>query len=113
MNIRPIDLQVLIPQANEVGKTQHIANQHNSAQQQDFASQWQQISQTRQRQVQTINHADGGKVARKQDQQQKRRKQDESSEQRRKNENHDSSAKCSPQQVQPACGLGSTIDIKT
>lgn len=114
VNIRPIDLQVLIPQATEVSKTQHTANQHNSAQQQDFASQWQQIAQNRQRQVQNINQPDGGKVSRKHDQQQEKRSKHDEAERRRKNQTDEVGRKnIAPQSGQSNSGLGTTIDIKT
>ncbi len=63
MNVRPIDLQVLIPQTSEVGKTQHVANQQTALDQQVFAEQWKQISAERQQQVQNLLKSEGGKVS--------------------------------------------------
>ena len=111
MNIRSIDLQVLIPHATEVGRTQHIANQQNGIQQQDFASQWQRISQERQKQVQLVDQTDNGKVNEKKDSSGSRRNQEEPKKRQRK---VDSQA----QQQQAAhlssdCQIGGKIDIKT
>lgn len=62
MTIRSVDLQMLIPNAVEVGKTQHRTDQQNTAQQQQFAEQWQKISADRQKQVQATPKSEGGKV---------------------------------------------------
>lgn len=62
MNIRSVDLQVLIPRATDVSKTQQIADHQSSLQQQQFAEQWQQISAKRQQQVQSTAKSEGGKV---------------------------------------------------
>lgn len=114
MNIRSIDLQVLIPHATEVSKTQHAVNQHSTAQQQDFANHWQQIAQNRQKQVQTLNQTDGGKVAREQEQQEKGRKKKDSQEQRREESIPEARSKANASQhVQSNSILGNTIDIKT
>ncbi|EGO63178.1 hypothetical protein [Acetonema longum] len=64
MNIRPIDLQVLIPKATEAGKAQHTTNQQAAIQQQEFAALWQRISAERQQQVQNPAKSEGGKVTR-------------------------------------------------
>lgn len=62
MSIRPIDLQVLIPRATEVSRTQQ-ANDHQAVlQQQQNAADWQQVAATRQQQVQQTPQSAGGKV---------------------------------------------------
>lgn len=110
MNIRSIDLQVLIPHATEVGKTQHTTNQQNAAQQQDFAMQWQRIAQDRQQQVQLVNHSEGGKVKEKQESPEKHQEQDEQdhSQQQDSQENQESS----PEQLAHDPIRGHLIDIK-
>lgn len=70
MSIRPIDLQVLIPRATEVGKAQQVADQQSINQQQQFAEQWQKISDSRQQKVQNTPKSEGGKVHRDSAQQQ-------------------------------------------
>jgi 5-hydroxyisourate hydrolase-like protein (transthyretin family) len=111
MNIRSIDLQVLIPHATEVSKTQHIANQQTASQQQDFALQWQRISQDRQQQVQTVNQSEDGKVTEKKEASDKRRKQGKSKEQAQRKE--DSVQPSHAPQMFSDTSLGHTIDIKT
>lgn len=111
MNIRSIDLQVLIPHATEVSKAQHSANQLTASQQQDFASQWQKISQDRQQQVQTVNQAEDGKIKEKKEAQDKRRNQGNSKDQ--KQHKDDGTQTAHPSQAFPNIPLGHTIDIKT
>lgn len=111
MNIRSIDLQVLIPHATEVSKTQHTANQQTASQQHDFASQWQKISQDRQQQVQTVNQSEGGKIKEKKETQDKRRNQGGP---RKQTQRKDGSVEPhhAPQAFSDT-SLGHTIDIKT
>ena len=84
MNIRSIDLQVLISQTTEVSKMQHATNQQNASQQQNFAAQWQRISQDREHQVQIVNQSEGGKVRGNEESPEKRRNQDDSEEQQQR-----------------------------
>lgn len=62
MSIRPVDLQVLIPHATDVGKAQHVADKSLTTQQQQFAEQWQEISANRQQTVQNAPKVEGSKV---------------------------------------------------
>lgn len=71
MSIRPVDLQVLIPRATEVGRHQQTADQQLTNQQQQFAEQLQQIAQSRQHKVQGTPKNEGGKVQREKDQEEK------------------------------------------
>jgi len=64
MSINPIELQVLIPKATEVGKAQNLANRQETLQQQHVAGQWNDISTNRQHQVQSAVKNEGGKVGR-------------------------------------------------
>lgn len=112
MNIRSIDLQVLIPQANEVGKMQHTNNQQPIAQQQDFAAQWQRIAQDRQQQVQTVNHSEDGKVKEKKDDQDRRRNQ-KGAKDSSGHKDAGSQSSTAPQPTFADSSLGHTIDIKT
>lgn len=64
MTINSIDLQVLIPRATEVGKSQQVLNQQDTLQQQQFAGQWKEIADNRQHQVQGTPKSEGGKVGR-------------------------------------------------
>lgn len=62
MTIRPVDLQVLIPRVTEVSKTQHVNDHQETLQQQQFAGQWQKISEKREQQVQGTTKSEDGKV---------------------------------------------------
>ncbi|SFL72596.1 hypothetical protein [Pelosinus propionicus] len=64
MSINPIEMQVLIPKATEVGKAQNLANRQETLQQQHVAAQWNDISTNRQHQVQSAGKNEGGKVGR-------------------------------------------------
>ncbi len=87
MSINPIELQVLIPKATEVGKAQNLANRQETLQQEHVAAQWNDISTNRQHQVQSAAKNEGGKVGREKEtkeekhspNEQKPRQNDESS----------------------------------
>jgi hypothetical protein len=57
-------MQIIVPGAPEVGKTQKALDQQNILQQQQFADQWQQIADKRQHQVQNLSKSENGKVQR-------------------------------------------------
>lgn len=116
MNIRSIDLQVLLSQTTEVGKTQHATNQQNASQQQSFAAEWQRLSQDRQHQVQIVNQSEGGKVRERKESPDKRRNQGDSNEQQHSHEAGDShssqeSIAHTPLHSDPI--RGHKLDIKT
>lgn len=62
MNIRSIDLQVLIPRATEASKVQQTADNQSALQQQQNAAQWEQIAAARQQQVQRTPQGSGPKI---------------------------------------------------
>lgn len=62
MSIRPVDLQVLIPHATDVGKSQNAMDKSVITQQQQFGEQWKEISDRRQQKVQNATKAEGSKV---------------------------------------------------
>ncbi|MCX7779298.1 MAG: hypothetical protein N2491_00120 [Negativicutes bacterium] len=62
MNIRPVDLQVLIPRITEVSKAQQASEQQPLLQQQQMAGDWRQISSRRQQQVQQTGQNEGGVI---------------------------------------------------
>lgn len=64
MNIRSIDLQVLIPKTSEVAKVQQNINQQPTVAQEEFAAVWQQVSSEKQRKVQKTPSSEGGKINR-------------------------------------------------
>ncbi|MDD4602108.1 MAG: hypothetical protein PHQ46_13855, partial [Negativicutes bacterium] len=62
MSLRPVDLQIIIPRATDVGKTQQLADKNIMSQQEQSAEQWQQISASRQQKVQSTPPVEGNKV---------------------------------------------------
>ncbi len=62
MNIRSIDLQVLIPRTTEVSKVLQTHDHQATLQQQQNAAAQQQLSAARQQQVQRTPQSEGGKV---------------------------------------------------
>lgn len=113
MTIRPIDMQVLIPKATEVGKQQNTLAQQNTVQQQQLAEQMQKTAEMRQQQVQGTNKGEGGKVKRDET-------KDKRNNYRRGNYETSSSLSDSPNQESPEDAavtqdpiLGHVVDIKT
>lgn len=62
MNITPMDMQVIIPKATEVGKGQQTRDHQNVFQQQHGAAQLQQQSDRKLQQVQTSEKSEGKKI---------------------------------------------------
>lgn len=109
MTIRPIDMQIIIPRATEVGKAQHTLDQQNIQQQQHFAAQWQQISEKRQQQVQHTGKSEQGKVNReKESKQQFFSERDHHESDTKEKDDEDHSPQTNPDPIR-----GSRIDIKT
>jgi hypothetical protein len=76
MNIRPMDMQVLIPRATDVAKNQQISDQQGMQQQQQFAAEWKKIADVRQNQVQSSSKTEGEKVKAKEERQSHKRNQE-------------------------------------
>ena len=72
MNIRSIDLQVLIPRAADASRIQHQQDQLPASQQQQIAGQFQQLTLNRRHQVQGLVKSEAKKVH-SQDQDEKER----------------------------------------
>lgn len=64
MNIRSIDLQVLIPHATDASKVQSVQNQQNNIEQHHFAQQFNELMSERREQVQGTSKTEGSKVTR-------------------------------------------------
>lgn len=62
MNITPIDMQVIIPKATEVGKGQQIRDRQEVLQQQFGATEFQKLADHKLRQVQTSEKTEGKKI---------------------------------------------------
>ena len=64
MSIRPIDLQVVLPHAADVGRAQAIQNDQSAVSQQLFAEKLMKEAQEKQGQVQETQRSEFGKVKR-------------------------------------------------
>ncbi len=100
---------MLIPRVTEVGKVQHVTNQQDTLQQQQFAGKWEHIATDRQHQVQSTNKSEDTKVAREKSKEQNQSKN--SSKQKDGKEKHTDVDGDNPLSKDPA--RGHLIDIKT
>lgn len=73
MNIRPVDLQIIIPKSTEVGKTQAFMNQQSLLQQQYSEEKNQKIADQRLQQVQETFKNEGGKIQKDESYQEKQK----------------------------------------
>lgn len=107
MNIRPMDLQVLIPRTTEVAKNQNNMNQQNAIVAEQSAAEWQKLSTVRQQQIQHTPKSEGGRVGERGEQ--KQQSGDHSAKGR-------STGEVRPEDGEPLASdpvRGHTIDIKT
>lgn len=102
MNIRPMDMQVLIPRATDVAKSQQINDQQSMLQQQQFAAEWQKIADDRQTQVQNSSKTEGEKVKPKEE------RESHKHQEQAKDENQDRQA--APETLECAVNHASTDD---
>lgn len=109
MTIRPIDLQVLIPKASEISRVSHTQEIQAQNQQQQFAAQFEQAVQTRQKRVLESNQAQGQRV--RSDKESRGRGQKENTDKDNKRNNPEATKEEGTGYVKP--GLGSHVDIKT
>lgn len=107
MNIRPLDLQVMLPRVTEVGKTQQISQHQTELQGQQTAKEWQQIAETRQHSVQQSDRPVGGHIQRDGNRQQPSYREHDSDETPAEKEEHSRSAQ------EDGSGKGKIIDIRT
>ena len=86
MNIRPIDLQVMLPHVTDIGKVQATQNQQQIVQQQQFAEQLQHQVDARQSQVEKTKRTEMPRIHREK---QEEREQHTAGEQQHKREQKD------------------------
>ncbi|MDR3592785.1 MAG: hypothetical protein P4N41_24265 [Negativicutes bacterium] len=110
MNIRSIDLQVLIPRATEASRMQQTNDQHNSLQQQQFAEQLKNLTAQRQQQVQNTPKNEGPKIQ-DQERQKQQQQQQENDEKKGDSDNQETPPEVLQHAASPS--LGHRIDIKT
>lgn len=110
VNIRSIDLQVLIPRSAEVSRVQQVTDQQNALQQQQHAAEWKQITADRQHQVQSTPKNAGGKVGEKAREESKHNRRDQD-----KNKDSAGVQSDAPEQSHDASDpvRGHHVDIKT
>lgn len=87
MNIRPIDLQVMLPHVTDIGKVQATQNQQQIVQQQQFAEQLQRQVDARQGQVEKTKKTEMPRIHREK---QKEQEQHTTGDQQRKREAEES-----------------------
>ena len=113
MNIRPVDLQVLIPRTIDVAKMASVNDQQAAAQQQDVSSRLKQTAETQQRQVQnTLSSQHEGRVG-LEDLERENGKQRRRRNGRQSAEPADSEPDTGQSAIAPDPVLGHRIDIKT
>ncbi len=108
MNIRSVDMQVLIPKATEVGKSQALLEHQSTLQQQYGAEKLQKTADHQLNQVQDTKKSEGGKVKREE----ARDKQRGSRQDRREQESREANGG-EERQPDRNCQCGRFIDIKT
>ena len=113
MSIRPVDLQVLITRAKDVGRHRQTADQQLVNQQQQFAEQLQQIAQSRQHKVQSTPKDEGGKVQREKEREEKEERGRQSHQQHQEAMNKEDSQGGHVMTAADDPVRGHLIDIKT
>lgn len=106
MNIRPLDLQVMLPRTTEVSKVQQITEQQSSLQMQQSAKDWQKISEHRQQAVQQNDRSEGNRIRREQERDAQRHAGDEG----KPEAGQEADAEAD---VPDGTGKGKIIDIRT
>lgn len=109
MTIRPMDLQVLIPKASEINRVNQIQDMQSQLQQQQFAAQFAQAVEHRQKQVQGTAEMEGQRIRLKRESRDRRGRGGASEDTASQKQNEDE--KEDVQYHIP--NLGNNIDIKT
>ena len=113
VNIRPVDLQVLVPRTIDVAKMASVHDQQAVTQQQQLSANLKQAVDAKQRQVQTaLSSQHDGRVD-MQELDQEKRKGHRQHEGRNDRENQESEPETGSAAIPPVSMLGHTIDIKT
>ena len=115
MNIRPLDLQVLIPRTLDVAKMASVSEQQSATQQQQVSSRLKQVVAEQQHQVQTaLSSQHDGKVDLEDlDQEKRKRRRQQEKDKNRERMEAESAAGPNQNLRLPEFQLGHTIDIKT
>lgn len=113
MNIRPVDLQVLIPRTTDVAKTTAIQDHQMETNQQQIAEQFKQSANERQHQVETATQGSHSGRVSTENLDQERRSGQEEAEKKQEQEASTEKNEVLQQQIPPDPLRGRTIDIKT
>ena len=113
VNIRPVDLQVLVPRTIDVAKMASVHDQQAATQQQQLSANLKQAVEAKQRQVQTALSAQHDGRVGMQELDQEKRKGRRQHEGRNDRENQESEQETGSSAIPPVSMLGHTIDIKT
>ena len=113
VNIRPVDLQVLVPRTIDVAKMASVHDQQAATQQQQLSANLKQAVEVKQRQVQTAlsSQHDGGVGMEDLDQEKQRRRRQR--EERNDRDSNEPEPEIGSAAIPPVSQLGHTIDIKT
>ena len=113
MSIKPVDMQVILPQATDVGKFQAVQNDKSMISQQLFAEKLQKEAAQRQEQVQETERGEFGKVNREQEREKreknKKKPQAKTAQAKTENDHGKAGNKRQPQNLDPL--LGTNLDI--
>ena len=113
VNIRPVDLQVLVPRTIDVAKMASVNDHQAATQQQEVSTRLKQAVAEKQRQVQTALSAQHDGRVGMQELDQEKRKGRRQHEGRNDRENQESEQETGSSAIPPVSMLGHTIDIKT
>ena len=75
MSLRPIDMQVVLPHATDVGRVQAVQNDQSTTSQELFAEKLMKEAQGRESQVQETQRSEFGKVTRDKEKEKERQQQ--------------------------------------
>jgi hypothetical protein len=113
VNIRPVDLQVLVPRTVDVAKMASVHDQQAATQQQQLSANSKQAAEAKQRQVQTaLSSQHEGRVG-MEDLDQEKRNRRRQQEERNDRDTYESEPEIASAAIPPVSLLGHTIDIKT
>jgi len=111
MNIRPMEMQVLIPKSTEVSRINQNETQRGTIQQQEFAEQLKRNMELRQKQAQQNSETEGRTVDKDKDANEKRKRSGKDKEENEEEKNEEEK-KASVINLDPL-SRGSILDINT
>ena len=113
VNIRPVDLQVLVPRTIDVAKMASVHDQQAATQQQQLSANLKQAVEAKQRQVQTALSSQHDARVGMEDLDQDKRKRRHQQEERNNRDHCEPEPEIGAAAIPPVSLVGRTIDIKT